>query len=73
MNLLLKNICYYFVAVLFLLLQGICMIFAGIYHLWQLLRYQVQCLRYPPPPGGMYGNMARAYKNRQDTPHKPNN
>ena len=65
MNLLLKNICYYFVAILFLLFQGICMIFAGIYHLWQLLRYQVQCLRYPPPPGGMYGNMARAYKNKR--------
>ena len=73
MNLLLKNICYYFVAILFLLLQGFSMIFAGIYHLWQLLRYQVQCLSYPPPPGGMYGNMARTYKNRQDTPHKPNN
>ena len=73
MNLLLKNICYYFVAILFLLFQGVAMIFAGIYHLWQLLRYQVQCLRYPPPPGGMYGNMARVYKNRQDTPHKPNN
>ena len=64
MNLLLKNICYYFVAILFLLFQGICMIFAGIYHLWQLLRYQVQCLRYPPPPGGMYGNMVRSYKNK---------
>ena len=66
MNLLLKNICYYFVAILFLLFQGICMVFAGIYHLWQLLRYQVQCLRYPPPPGGMYGNMARAYKNKDN-------
>ena len=64
MNLLLKNICYYFVAILFLLFQGVAMIFAGIYHLWQLLRYQVQCLRYPPPPGGMYGNMARKYKNK---------
>ena len=73
MSLLLKNIGYYFVAILFLLFQGVSMILAGIYHLWQLLRYQVQCLRYPPPPGGMYGNMARVYQNRQDTPHKPNN
>ena len=73
MNLLLKNTCYYFVAVLFLLLQGFSMIFAGIYRLWEYLRYQVQCLRYPPPPGGMYGNMVRVYKNRPDTPHKPNN
>ena len=66
MNLLLKNIGYYFVAALFLLLQGIAMIFAGIFHLWQLLRYQVQVLRYPPPPGGMYGNIARAYKNKDN-------
>ena len=64
MSLLLKNIGYYFVAALFLLLQGFSMIFAGIYHLWQLLRYQVQCLRYPPPPGGMYGNMVKGYKNK---------
>ena len=64
MSLLLKNIGYYFVAALFLLFQGIAMIFAGIYYLRQHLRYQVQCLRYPPPPGGMYGNMARRYKNR---------
>ena len=65
MSLLLNNICYYFVAALFLLFQGVAMIFAGIYHLWQLLCYQVQCLRYPPPPGGMYGNMARMYKNKR--------
>ena len=65
MSLLLNNICYYFVAALFLLFQGVAMIFAGIYHLWQLLCYQVQCLRYPPPPGGMYGHMARMYKNKR--------
>ena len=64
MNLLLKNICYYLVGVLFLLLQGVSMIFAVIYRLWHHLRYQVQCLRYPPPPGGMYGNMVRSYKNK---------
>ena len=68
-----KTLFYYIAGILFILLRGIALIFAGIYHLWQLLRYQVQCLRYPPPPGGMYGNMARAYKNRPDTPHKPNN
>ncbi|MBQ9774565.1 MAG: hypothetical protein IJW17_00855 [Lentisphaeria bacterium] len=68
-----KTLFYYIAGILFILLRGIALIFAGIYHLWQLLRYQVQCSRYPPPPGGMYGNMARAYKNRPDTPHKPNN
>ena len=66
MNLLLKNIGYYFVAALFLLFQGVAMIFAGIYHLWEYFRYQVQCLRYQPPAGGMYGNMARAYKNKDN-------
>ncbi len=64
MNLLLKNICYYFVAALFLLFQGGCMILGGIFRLGQHLRYQVQCLRYPPPAGGMFGNMARRYKNK---------
>ena len=59
-----KTLFYYIAGILFILLRGIALIFAGIYHLWQLLRYQVQCLRYPPPPGGMYGNMARKYKNK---------
>ena len=63
MSLLLKTIGYYLLGTLFLLFQGICMIFAGIYRLWEYLRYQVQCLRYPPP-GGMYGNMVRVYKNK---------
>ena len=68
-----KTLLYYIAGILFLLFQGVCMIFFGVYRLWEYYRYQVQCLRYPPPPGGMYGNMARAYKNRQDTPQKPNN
>jgi hypothetical protein len=29
--------------------------------LWEKLSYTAQCLRYPPPPGGMYGNMLRHY------------
>ena len=66
MSLLLKTIGYYLLGALFLLFQGICMIFAGIYRLWEYFHYQVQCLRYPPPPGGMYGNMARAYKNKDN-------
>ena len=68
-----KTLFYVIAGILFMLFRGGALIFAGIYHLWQLLRYQVQCLRYPPPPGGMYGNMKRAYKNRPDTPHKLNN
>ena len=59
-----KTLLYYIVSILFLLFQGICMAFAGIYRLWEYFHYQVQCLRYPPPPGGMYGNMARVYKNK---------
>ena len=61
-----KTLLYYIVGILFLLIQGVCMIFAGFYRLWKYFRYQVQVLRYPPPPGGMYGNMARAYKNKDN-------
>ena len=45
---------------LFLALVG------GPLRLWEKWRYTAQCLRYPPPPGGMYGNMLRAYKDKQD-------
>ena len=65
MSLLLKTIGYYLLGTLFLIFQGIAVIFAGVYRLWEYFRYQVQCLRYPPPPGGMYG----AYRNRPDTPN----
>ena len=66
MSLLLKTIGYYLLGALFLLFQGICMIFAGIYRLWKYFRYQVQVLRYPPPVGGMYSNMAKAHKNKDN-------
>ena len=59
-----KTLFYYIAGILFILLRGIALIFAGIYRLWEYLRYQVQCLRYPPPPGGMYGNMVMVYKNK---------
>ena len=59
-----KTLLYYIAGILFLLFQGVCMIFAGVYRLWEYFRYQVQVLRYPPPPGGMYGNMVRVYKNK---------
>ena len=53
------------------LLVGIlCLLFwalvGGPFRLWEKWSYAAQCLRYPPPPGGMWGNMARAYKNRPD-------
>ena len=63
-----KTLFYYIAGILFLLFQGVCMIFAGVYRLWEYFRYQVQVLRYPPPPGGMYG----AYRNRLDTPNTLN-
>ena len=66
MSLHLKTISYYLLGALFLLFHGICMIFAGIYRLWEYFHYQVQCLRYPPPAGGMYSNMAKAHKNKDN-------
>ena len=50
---------------LFLALVG------GPLRLWKKWRYTAQCLRYPPPRGGMFGNMAREYKNRPNKPDKP--
>ncbi len=63
---------YFLLAPFLLLLEGMLWLFIGI-PLWVLekWRYTAQCLRYPPPPGGMYGNLARAYKNRPDRPDTP--
>lgn len=65
---------YYLLALIVLPLKGMLyllmfLIFAPLW-LWEKWRYSAQCLRYPPPPGGMYGNMARAYKNRPDKSNK---
>lgn len=66
---------YYLLALIVLPLEGIfyllLWIFIGVpLRLWEKWSYTAQCLRYPPPPGGMYGNMARAYKNRPDKSNK---
>ena len=54
-------------ALAILLLEMFLWTFFGLpYLLWTKWCYTVQCLRYPPPPGGMYGNMAREYKDRQN-------
>lgn len=54
-------------ALVILLLEMLLWTFFGLpYLLWTKWRYTAQCLRYPPPPGGMYGNMAREYKDRQN-------
>ena len=56
---------YFLLAPFLLLLEGVLWLFIGIpLRLWEKWRYTAQCLRYPPPPGGMYGNMARAYKEK---------
>ena len=61
------SIGYFLLVPFLLLLEGLLWLFIGIpLRLCEKWRYTAQCLRYPPPPGGMYGNMARAYKNRPD-------
>ena len=58
---------YYLLALALLGLEALYwLVFGFPYRLWETLSYEAQCLRYPPPPGGMWGNMARAYKNRPD-------
>ena len=63
----LQTVCYTVIVFMFLLLQGIAMIFIGLCRILEYFCYQLQVLRYPPPPGGMYGNMARVYKNRRNS------
>jgi len=33
--------------------------------LYELISYEAQCLRHPPPPGGMFGAMVRAQRERE--------
>lgn len=62
---------YFLMALLEGILYLVFWLFIGLpVRLWEKWRYAAQCLRYPPPPGGMYGNMARAYKNRPDKSNK---
>ena len=61
---------YNVAAVLLLPVQGLIVIFFGWCYLWRCFRRQVQYLQYPPPPGGMYGNMAKEYKKRVKQYHK---
>ena len=54
-------------ALVILFLEALLWVFFGLpYLLWTKWCYAVQCLHYPPPPGGMYGNMVREYKNKQN-------
>ena len=56
---------YYLLAVLEGILYLLMWLFVGVpLRLWEKWRYAAQCLRFPPPRGGMYGNMAREYKNK---------
>ena len=61
------NMGNYLLALGILFLEALFRLFIFIpYEFWEKWRYAAQCLRYPPPPGGMYGNMARAYKGKRN-------
>ena len=56
---------YFLLALLLLLLEGLFRLFVGLpLWLWEKVRYAAQCLRWPPPPGGMYGEMARRMREK---------
>ena len=63
-HLLLKTIGYYLAGLLLLFMQGMILLSLGVYRLWKYLRYQIQCLHYSPPPGGMCGNIVKKYKKK---------
>ena len=61
---------YFLLALAMLALEAFCRVVIGLpYLLWEKLRYEAQCLRYP---GGGWGHsMAQIGKNRQDKQDKP--
>ena len=62
---------YYLLAVLEGVLYFFMWLFVGApLRLWEKWRYAAQCLRCPPPRGGMYGEMARIYKIRLNKPDR---
>ena len=61
-----KGVGYNIAAVVLLIVQGLVVILLGIFRVWRCFLNSVQQLRYPPPQGGMYGNMARVYKNKDN-------
>ena len=72
MNAVFSWIGYFLLASVVLLIEAALYIFVVLpFRLWENLRYTAQGLRYPPPPGGMFGQMAREYKNKRNMPNKP--
>ncbi len=66
-----KEICcsigYLLLALVVMLFKAMFYLFVGIpILLWEKWCYTARCLRYPPPPGGMFGQMARHYKKQQN-------
>ena len=63
---------YFLLALVWLFIEAALYILVVLpFRLWEKWRYTAQCLRHPPPRGGMFGNMAREYKNRPNKPDKP--
>ena len=66
---LLINICFMTLALTLVFLKGIAWLIlapvvVGI-KLYELIRYEAQCLRYPPPPEGVFGAMGKAQRERE--------
>lgn len=56
---------YFAFALLFGIIRLLLSVFFLFYWLWGKWSYTAQSLRNPPPPGGMYGMMAKRLKERQ--------
>jgi hypothetical protein len=68
------NIWFLLLALVVLLLKAIAWLvmapFILCMRLSEKIRYEAQCLRYPPPPGGLFGAMAR--NNQRARKERPN-
>lgn len=63
---------YFVFALLLGIIRLLLSVFFLFYWLWKKWCYEAQSLRNPPPPGGMYGMMAKHLKERQKNVEKEN-
>ncbi|MDQ0289071.1 hypothetical protein [Oligosphaera ethanolica] len=56
-------------AIIVILLKAMAWLFLAPIHLFirwgEMIRYEAQCLRHPPPPGGRFGAMGRSLREQK--------
>lgn len=67
------NVWFFLLAFAVLLLKAAAWLVLGpivlCVHLYEKIRYEAQCLRYPPPAEGVFGAMAKSQRERNKHPN----